>query len=223
MLYVVSLLSLLIALQQVYALPNGAPVCTINGPAPGGIHLQRGAALTFTGTLALAGFNVTFDGVDISTLSSIEVNTSTPVKVAVIANGVPLKGVLVIVSRPFTDVSGAFTLSAEEAAMLQISQICRIESGVTHVDESFKTKTSATLTIDEAYPDLKLDVNVVVQNNETGSLYYYSQYTFASIAPAAAPTGGGTGGGCGVFGLGILCPFSFCGFFGRLILGDRDC
>jgi hypothetical protein len=212
---------LLLGVHLVHGFSSGAPVCTVGEPAPGDPH-QRGAALTFTGTLASAGFSVTFDDVDISTLPSIEVKTGTPVKVEVIANGVPLKGVLVIVSRPSTDLSGALSLSAEESALLQVSQVCsfEIKAGVTHMDESFKTMVSSTLSIDEPYADLKLDVNVVVQNNETGSYYYYDQYTFASVGPS---TGGGTEGGCGLFGLSIFCPFTFCGFFGRLLLGDRDC
>jgi hypothetical protein len=130
----------------------------------------------------------------------------------------------VIVSLPFTDLSTAFTLSAEEAELYHVSQICSADmmAGITHVNESEKTKVSATLTIPVAYTDLKLDVNVVAQNNQTGSYYYYSQYQFASVAsPTSAPTGSERG--CGLFGLGIFYPFTFCGFFGRLLLGDRDC
>lgn len=219
MLHSVLVAFLLVGLQhQVLALPKGAPVCSIDGPAPGSIHLIRGAAITGTGSLASAGFNVTFNGVDLSTLSTIEVDSSIPTKVEVIASGLPLKGVLVIVSKANTDMSGTFSLTTEEAVLIRISDICTtaIRGGVTHNDESFKTKVSATMNFDQAYTDLKLDVNVVVQNNETGSYYYYDQYTFAVTAPAAT-------GGCGLFGLSIFCPFTFCGFFGRLLLGDRDC
>jgi hypothetical protein len=28
---------------------------------------------------------------------------------------------------------------------------------------------------------------------------------------------------CGLFGEGIFCPFTFCGFFGRLLFGKRNC
>ena len=212
--------------QQVHALPNGAPVCTVDQAAPASLHLTRGAAITGTGPLSTADFNVTFNDIDLSSLSTIVLDPSTPTKVEVIANGVPMKGVLIIVSKPFTDLSSTFSLSTEEAALLQVSAICaaEIKGGVTHNDESFKTAVSATMTFDQAYTDLKLDVNVVVQNNETGSYYYYDQYTFSVTAPTAAPASGPSGGGgCGLFGLSIFCPLNFCGFFGRLLFGDRDC
>jgi hypothetical protein len=28
---------------------------------------------------------------------------------------------------------------------------------------------------------------------------------------------------CGLFREGVLCPLTFCGFFGKLILGKRNC
>jgi hypothetical protein len=28
---------------------------------------------------------------------------------------------------------------------------------------------------------------------------------------------------CGLFHKGIFCPFTFCGFFGRLIFGSKNC
>ena len=227
MLYVVSLaFFLLVGQHQLNALSTGAPICSIDGPAPQNIHLQRGANITGTGSLASAGFNVTFNGVDLSSLSSIQVNASSPIKVEVRSSGVPLKGVLVIVSKASTDFTDVFTLSTEEATLIQKSEFCPAlaRGGVTHVSPDEKNKVSATMTFDKAYTDVKLDVNVVTQNNDTGSYYYYSQYIFAvNAAPAGSPSGSGSGSDCGLFGLGIFCPFTFCGFFGRLLLGDRDC
>ena len=106
MLYVVSLaFFLLVGQHQLNAFPDGAPTCSIDGPAPQDIHLKRGDNITGTGSLASAGFNVTFNGVDLSSLSSIQVNASSPIKVEVRSSGVPLKGVLVIVSKASTDLT----------------------------------------------------------------------------------------------------------------------
>ena len=223
MLSFVSVAILLMCLQQVQAMSNGAPICTIGGPAPQSTHLERGASVTQTGPITLGNFTVTVNGVDITNITSFEVNATVPVKVEVSANGLPIKGVLVIVSKPAVAVSGVFSLTTEEQALIKISDFCSpfLRDGVTHVSSVDKTKISTTMTFPEATSGLFFDVNVVAQNNATGSLYYHSQYAFNVVTPASAPGGGGSD--CGLLGLGIFCPLTFCGFFGRLLFGQRDC
>jgi hypothetical protein len=181
------------------ASPNGAPVCTVGVAAPGSTHLS-GAS---TGSLASAGYLVAFNGVDLKSFNgTIELNATSPIKVEVIATttGSPFKGVLVVVSKVVTNLSGRFSLSTTEQALVKISDICtgELKSGFTHVDNSLKQNVSATLDFaGKGYADLKLDVNVVLQNNEFGSKYYYDQYTFTIKAspgsPTSAPTRAPTG------------------------------
>ena len=59
---------LLAVLSLVSALPNGSPVCTANGPAPGGGHL---AGDFVQGTLPESDISISIDGVTISPDSAI--------------------------------------------------------------------------------------------------------------------------------------------------------
>jgi hypothetical protein len=215
-----------LSIVAIHAFPGGAPICTTGSAAPQSLHLQRPNIVT--GSIAKGEFLVKFNGVDISNQTSITVVTGADVIVELTsATGLPFKGALLIVSKTAVDVSGKFTLSTAQATDLKISDICPSEgkSGVTHVDRNIKTSVATTMKFDQTYDDLFFDVNVVVVNNDTDSFYYHSQYTFDVVAGATAPAGAPTTGSskCGIFGLSIFCPLTFCGFFGKLLFGSENC
>ena len=214
----------------VHALPFGAPVCTTGKAAPGDPHTSAGRNPQ-TGPLSLVGLIVKIGDVILDAATPIVVKPNEDLRVVVTSpeGNTTFRGALLIVSKIGFVADGTFSLTAADATKLQISTVCptTAASGVTHVDRELKTSVEATIRFDENVQDLLLDVNIVLINrlvSEGGSAYYYSQYKINVEGPTKAPTVAPTGGSnCGLFGLGIFCPFSFCGFFGRLLLGPRDC
>jgi hypothetical protein len=160
----------------------------------------------------------------------LQANVDLPVVVTSDTGEQPFRGALVIASKPGVTIENVFSLSDAELAKLQISTICPSlnADGVTHVDNELKTSVEATLRFDENIQELLLDVNVVVINKILslgGSFYYWSQFKINVEGATAAPTPSRPRlfDGCGLFRLGLFCPVTACGFFGRLIYGDDFC
>jgi hypothetical protein len=85
------------------------------------------------------------------------------------------------------------------------------------------------MTFEKNYDEIFLDVNVVrvVLNREVdkgGSFFYWDQFKLkvesATPAPAPAPSPEPK---CGLFRLGIVCPFTLCGFLGQKLFGSVGC
>jgi hypothetical protein len=117
--------------------------------------------------------------------------------------------------------TGLFKLQPEQESKLKLSNVCDDEfrSGVTHFNNDTKTSVEATVKFDENYDELFLDVNVVVSNRVTaegGSFFYWDQFKLKVEGATPAPK-------CGLFCLGIFCPFTLCGFLGRLLFGSVRC
>ena len=196
--------------------------------APGNPHTSAGRSPQ-TGPLAIAGFIVKIGDVILDTNTPITVQAYQDLRVVVTSEGgeQPFRGALVIVSKPGISTVGSFSLTTDGTTKLQSqSELCFSlkADGVTHIDNELKTSVEASLTFDENIQEVLLDVNVVVVNrmvSDGGSFYYYSQYKInfegATASPTVTPV-------CrGFLGIGIFCPFLFCGFFRRLLLGNRDC
>jgi hypothetical protein len=226
------LIAALLTLSSVLALPTGAPVCPIDGAAPGDAHLAArvvaGTNITInprTGPLSDGTFIVTLNGVTLDPAVSTAITASLSYTVAVTSEDgtQPYRGVLVIASSASKNFTAAVLQPV--GGLLQASLPCAQlrRAGVTHISAVSKTTSSSTLNVPTNVADLKLDVNVVVANNEVqGSIYYYDQFEFTVTgAPTAAPVKPPVK--CGLFGLSIFCPFTFCGFLGRLIFGSRNC
>ena len=220
----------LVAIISVFvrALPTGAPVCTLGKSAPGDPHTSIGRRPQ-TGPLAGAGFIVKIGDEILDIETPITVNAYEDIRVTVTSEGgeQPFRGALLIVSKAGNSTVDAFSLTTADATKLQINTLCpsNAASGVTHVDNEIKTSVEATMRFDENFQDLILDVNVVVINrlvSEGGSFYYYSQYKI-NVQGATPPPTPAKNRRCGIFRLGLFCPFSACGFFGRLIYGDDFC
>jgi hypothetical protein len=217
----------------VNAFPDGAPVCRINQASPDSLH-------TFivrqprSGSLRTGGFQVLLNNEPLDTAIQKTVNASETMSVVVTSldGQKQFRGILLILSQVGFSTIGTFQLTTDdELAKAKISDPC-IQAGyggITHIDAELKSNVTTTMKFDRNYDDLRFDVNIVVMNRnplEGGSEYYYSQYTMkvegannaATKSPTPAPTRG-----CGLFGRSMFCPFTFCGFFSRLIFGSDGC
>jgi hypothetical protein len=221
-----------IAVVVVQALPSGAPVCTIGEAAPGNPHTAAERS-PLTGPLSMAGFIVKIGDETLNTSTPITVQAYEDLRVEITSESgeQPFRGALMIVSKTGGVIEEAFTLNEADASKLQINTLCApsAASGVTHVNNELKTSVGATLRFDENIQEVLLDVNVVVINriaSEGGSIYYYSQFKInvigATPPPTRTPTRTPTRK-CGIFGLGLFCPFKKCWFLYRLIFGDVSC
>jgi hypothetical protein len=217
------LVTLFAILSAVAAFPAGAPVCTIDESAPGAPH--RGTGFR-TGPLSDAAFIVTVGGKTLDTATTLEIEAGTVYDVIFTSEtgSQPYKGVLGIIHSSTYNFTSTNLITG--TADLQNSEPCAFakgRAGVTHVNNNDKTSALAKLSIPANVDVVKLDVNIVVANNGVqGSIFYYTQYTLkvsgATNSPIAAPRIS-----CGLFRLGIFCPFTFCGLFGRLLFGTKEC
>jgi Reeler domain len=217
----------------VKALPDGAPVCRVGVASPDSLHTFA-LRTPMTGSLNEGGFQVLLDDEPLDPAVPKTVNANETIKVVVTSlDGIKqFRGVLLILSQVGYSTLGTFQLTTDdELSKVKISDPC-IESnygGITHINADLKDNVTATMSFDENYADLRFDVNIVVQNRnalEGGSEYYYSQYSMkvegAESVATKAPTGAPTRG-CGLFGLTLFCPLTFCGFFARLFFGREEC
>jgi hypothetical protein len=210
------------------AFPTGAGACELGKASPGDPHTSAGRRPQ-TGPLAGAGFIVKIGDqtLDVGTPITVQAYEDIRVVVTSVGGEQPFRGAMVIASKAGLDTAGTFSLTTEDATKLQISPLCvtKAADGVTHVDNELKTSVEAMMRFDDNIQELQLDVNVVVINkvlSQGGSFYYYSQYKI-NVQGATPPPTPTSIRKCGLFGLGFFCPFSACGFFGRLIYGDDFC
>ena len=231
MMYQSVLITVFIAFISVIvrAFPNGAPECTVGMATPQAPHTDP-SRQPVTGTLESAGFVVKINDVALTADSAIELQANQEVRVVVTTVGgeQPFRGALLIASNAGVNMAGTFSLTTDDATKLKASDSCPLinADGVTHVDNELKTSVEASMTFQQNVQDLLLDVNIVVINRELfvgGSFYYWSQYKIdVADSPSSAPSPSG-GSGCLIFlGVRFFCP-NFCGFFGQLLLGPRNC
>lgn len=216
------------AIATVLALPTGAPTCKINEAAPQDAHLQtRGGIPPRTGPLSDGGFIITIDGVTLDPATPLEITAGVNHDVTFTSESgsQPFRGVLGIIHSSsynftFTNFGRGDSLDLQDS--VPCSDIKGL-AGVTHIDRNTKTAVTGRLNIPVNIDEVKLDINMVIANNEEqGSVYYYTQFllkvTGATEAPSPAPVND-----CGLLRLGLFCPLTFCGLFGRLIFGDDNC
>lgn len=178
-----SVFAALAIVNVVVALPGGAPVCTVGSAAPSSLHLTRPFILT--GGLPLGNFKVVIGANQLSGgtfVNRITANTNLSLQVS----GAEFKGVLVILNKDGTNLVSSLTTSS---SLLQTQSSCLPSGygGFTHTSRDVKTSVSATINM-PANLEAFLDVNVVVANNATSSIYYYSRYILSTMpAPVAAP------------------------------------
>ena len=208
------LLSLIFSVAAVLALPIGAPLCNPGETNVRYQHLMR--ITTVFGALKEFNFTVTLDGVPL--VATGAVRTINPfvigkdIKVQVSSPKSLLKGVLILFSKKGDLLFDTKKLNAlTPVGTYKAAAGCENQprAGVSHSERSLKQTADAILRYDNASDVMLMDVTVVVQNNVTGSVYFYSQYELKGKAAG--------GGKCGLLGLSLFCPLTSCGAFGKLL------
>lgn len=111
-------------------------------------------------------------------------------------------------------------------------------AGCTHQTNSLKINGGVTLQVSRATAGLLFDINIVIQNDYTGSICNYSHYELNAVGedvpivepgkpftkPIRVPTKSPAKSvlpikSCGLFGASVVCPLSLsgCGWLGRLV------
>ena len=166
----------------VVALPSGAPVCTVGSAAPSSSHLLRPSIVT--GGLPVGNLKVLIGGTQLSGGTFVNRITATT-NLILEVNGAEFRGVLVILNKEGTNLTSSVTTSS---SLLQTQSSCPPSGygGFTHTSRDIKTSVTANINM-PANLEAFLDVNVVVANNSTNSIYYYSRYIVSTMAAPVAP------------------------------------
>lgn len=219
---------LLALTSAVTALPNGAPLCEIGSSNTRNKHLNitRNPKLT---SVPLGGYKVTIDGIELvaKTPENPDFRNLVPFgeQVDIIVSVDPdadtpapyLKGILLIThGNNLEDRDDLDTRTP--GSLVPVSPLTKESIGcenfalasLVHEEPSEKQNLPGKFFWPVEGQVLYLDVNIVRNNNQTaGSQYSFSQYVLQT-ATIQAPS-------CGLLGLSIFCPFTFCGIFGRLL------
>ena len=185
-----SILLLISLFHSVAAFPTGAGGCGGGGAAVGGTHLDGSKTLT-SGSLAEAGFSLLLDGSALENNFVLDLDSDS-ILTLVATGGTPFKGVLMRVEATDVDVQDTAALTPDDN--VQAAGVCEAPvGGVTHSNSDDKTTASATLRFETA-TEITLDVTVVVQNDDSASVFYYESFSgtagdaAAGTDDAAAPT-----------------------------------
>jgi hypothetical protein len=162
------ILSLLLAAPIATAFSTGAGGCAGGTAAVGSLHLTR--SVVKTGPLSDVGLVVTLGGVPIEQAKPIPVGVDTVLAVS----GTEFKGVLFRMSAGNVDV----TNNLVPGTNTQVAAVCTAPvKGVTHTNHDLKSTATGTVRFDQPLSNITMDVTVVLQNNVSGSFYYYSGFT----------------------------------------------
>jgi hypothetical protein len=169
-------------LASAQAFPSGAGGCDGGQAAVNGFHLSELNGKTIeTGSLTDGNVGLLLNGVPLDPAATTAVNfTAGAVNVLTLAGTSPYRGLLIRLAAP----SGVDTTTA----LLEVSDDLKDAAGVctapvvgiTHTNSDLKFSQSVSLMI-AAEGEVTLDVTVVVANNATDSIYYYSGYTLNAV------------------------------------------
>jgi hypothetical protein len=228
----------------VQALPTGAPNCETKEAAPDGFHkMQWPGRSRRTGSIAQYGLDLFVDGTLVRPLTTTKFTANETHAIRVVPRNPkqrPYRGVFLLVHHNDNlDMSTALT----PLDPFQTAPGCRGTKigGVTHRNNLWKNSTEpiALLRWDGVgTTDIRLNVNVVIDNNWTDSIFYYTQFTLESIVanpdivPTASPLPNFSESSnptlspptkrCGMLHMGVFCPLEACGWAGRLLGMCRD-
>lgn len=213
--YITSLLlySLYFLATSVLSFPDGTPNCEIGSSSTRSLHLIS-ARNPRTGQIQVGGFDVFINDVKLVVTTTgpniFDFDAGVDNKLTIkSSDGDQFRGVLIILSQNQTNTKEALTPLAPYQDPIACEKLPY--GGLTHSEPSLKSTADGTLRWDTVGDIVSLDVNIVVVNNAVdGSVYYYTNYKLRAAAPAESES-------CGLFGLKLFCPLSFCGLFGRLL------
>ena len=208
-------LALLVSAVAVLALPNGAPICAIGDSNVRNLHLAA-ARNPKSGQIQAGDFDVFINGVILNRTATgnntfpFEVSRNDTISIKSL-KGKQFKGVLVILSQGENNTKAGLLPQAPYKDAIGCEGL--EWAGLSHDENSLKEEMNSTLRWDILGDKFLFDVNIVVQNNVSGSIYYYSQYKLIAVAVQAPAKP------CGILGLELFCPGTGtgCGFFGRLL------
>jgi hypothetical protein len=199
LLLVVVVLLIHLDIQFVEAYPEGAPNCQLGRPSPESLHLratnyQTGQIGDYDVDLVIGNRTIAKSGT-----AAVSNNFTTGITYPVFLRyrnasvfRESWKGILLVLhDANLLDVStGLMPMAPYVIASGCGSGFGNVISGVTHADRTLKdrTKPIASLRVDTVSSGLLMDVNVVIANNGTYSIYFHSQFALSSVAPPLAPT-----------------------------------
>jgi hypothetical protein len=214
MLYCITLL--LSLLTVVTSSPNGAPSCESGTANVQSLHLSA-LRNPRTGDLSSNGFEVYLNGtllesgnITSPTLFRAHMNNDLVVKAV---NGT-FRGILMLLYQPAVNVHEGEGLTPKSPLQAATGCAGTLTSGVTHTENSQKEEANAIIHYDTTEGVATLDINIVVANNDVdGSAYFFQKYYLQAFGEEEEHEEKK----CGLFGLSFFCPFTGCGFFGRLL------
>ncbi|KAG7339567.1 hypothetical protein IV203_025095 [Nitzschia inconspicua] len=158
-------LLLLASTPGVTAFPTGAGGCVAGAPSVGGSHLSNPTIMT--GSLVNGAYSVALDGAALPPRGPLLVGESYDIAV----RGPAFRGVLIMSASPNVD------LTPSTAALQPAAACAGVGVGITHVNSDFKDAINGTITCLGPGP-VTMGINVVVaNNNQEGSIYYFSDVT----------------------------------------------
>ena len=208
------LFSLLFLADTVSPFPDGTPNCEVGSSSTRSLHLIA-ARNPKSGQIQVGGIDVFINDVKLQVTTTgpnifdFEAGVDNILSIKS-SKGNEFKGVLILLSQNQTNTKAALTPLPPYQDPIACEKFPY--GGYTHSEPSLKSTANGTLRWDTVGSELfSLDVNIVVVNNATaGSIYYYTNYKLRAVAPVESDA-------CGVFGLDLFCPLTFCGLFGRLL------
>lgn len=131
------------------------------------------------GTLEDGGFILSVHGDEI--VSTNDIITVSSFDFDIVVSGVEYKGILIRVGGADADqvVTSTTGLTSEVA-------VCGGVGAVTHTSRSLKSSAAASVSLDAA-AELKVDITIVLVNNASESIFFYSSLTIQVVGESGAP------------------------------------
>lgn len=183
---------ILLLVQLAAALPDDAPSCRIGTANVANRHLlaERNPE---TGTINQGNFDVFINGKPLvqkptgTTVHPFPVKKNNTISVTS-TTGRLFRGCLAILSSnrtPTRNTKSALTPRGTYKNALGCES--SPQAGISHFSADFKTEFPMTLFWDEPGGVLLFDISIVVANNVSTSLFYYSQYTLKAVTEQRKP------------------------------------
>jgi hypothetical protein len=161
-------------LACVHAFPNYAGSCKSPSPLVGSSHLKSGTA----GALSAAGLQLKINGSVVSPGTAFTFAKGKNLVISLSStNGKPFRGFLMRIGKGTTDTTGFLKVGSDSS--VQVASQCTSSKigGISQKSASSKTQAKGVLRVNSVISGLKLEVTVVVQNGDSGSTWYKSDYT----------------------------------------------
>lgn len=143
-----------------------------------------------SGSLADGGLQVLFGGAPMIPGSTFFFTKGEEYALRVVGDD-SYRGILIrLEAADGVDTTAALIVEEEDSNILYEASICSAPTqGITHSTSVLKNNVGGTVRIDELTTDVNIGVTIVMANNSTNSIFYYSQFQLeVTEAPTASPT-----------------------------------